>query len=54
MVYGADTKIPVEVNTLTWKRMRFEENPNKEHLDNEFDFPDEIRDTMYIREVAAK
>ena len=54
MVFGVDAMIPVEVVLPSWRRENFEEESNKQALQEEADLLDEIRDTTHIREMAAK
>lgn len=54
MVYGANAMIPVEINTLTGRRIAFDENANSNVLDSYADLLDEIRETIHIRVFVAK
>lgn len=54
MVYGSDAMIHVEVNSPTWRRLNFDEDLNKEGLNNSPDFIEEIRRMAHVRECAAK
>lgn len=54
MVYNADTMIPVEMNTPTWRRLAFNEIINSESLDILEDLLDEVRKIAHVREFASK
>lgn len=50
MIYGANAMIPVEVNSLAWRRLNIDEDLNKEGLNNSADFIEKIRRMAHIRE----
>ncbi|CAI8593330.1 unnamed protein product [Vicia faba] len=54
MVYGANTMISKEINTLLWIRVSFEDSINNEHLSSEADLLDEIINTTHVQEIASK
>ncbi|XP_058775202.1 uncharacterized protein LOC131649458 [Vicia villosa] len=54
LVYGADTIIPIEINTPTWRRAHFNEDANLEGLNVSTDLVNEVRESTRIREYAAK
>lgn len=54
MVYMDDVMILVEINSLTWRRLSFDNNLNKEGLNNSTDLIEEIKRMSHVREVATK
>lgn len=54
MVYGDDTMIPVEVVSPTWRRLDFNNDLNREGMDNSTYFIEDIRRMPHVRECAAK
>lgn len=46
--------ILVEVNSVTWRQINFDNNLNEEGLDNSVDLIEEIRRMAHVRECAAK
>ena len=54
MVYKDDAVIPIEVNSLTWWRLNFDEDLNREWLNNSVDFIEEIRRMTHVREGVTK
>lgn len=54
MVNGANAMILVEINTLTWRRLAFDESVNSKGLDNSTDLLDEIMEITHIIEFTAK
>lgn len=54
MLYVTDAMIPLEVNSPTWRRINFDDNLNKEGLDNSADLIEEIIRMTHVRKCAAK
>lgn len=46
--------IPIEINTLTWGCLAFDESTNSKGLDISADLLDEIREMAHIKEFTAK
>lgn len=54
MVYGTNAMIPVEANSPTWRHLNFDNDLNREGLNNSAHLIEEIKIMAYVRECAAK
>lgn len=54
MVYGAEAKVLVEINILTWRCIAFNEYANSDGLDNSAYLLGEARETAHIKDFTTK
>lgn len=54
MVYGLDYMLPMEINTPTWQRLRFNKEDNQVGLESVADLIEEIQEMSHIQEYALK
>lgn len=53
MVYGVDSMLLVEIDTLSWRGSNFNEEENKFGLECEADLIDELREVTNVLELGT-